>query len=154
MTSPESRPLRWRIADRFSGRRGRNAILATGLLLVLLTGGLMLLRGFEARPLIYNDDGTTVRQRALRCAPAWTSITAAFDRTDPRTPDDVRTCVEHGRLKVFTAFAISSFLGIAAFGLSRLPERESRSPSGGSQWDRALSEARRRQNETRTGRPS
>lgn len=154
MSPAESRPLRWRIADRFTGRQGRNAILGIGLMLILVTGGLMLLRGFQARPALYNDDGVTVKQRALHCAPAWKSLTATFDKTDPRTPDEVRTCVERGRTKVFTAFLISAFMGVGAFGLSRLPEKEGRTTSTDSSWDRALGEARRRQNESHTGRPS
>lgn len=150
-TVKSRRPLRWRIADRYSGRRGRNAILLAGLAAVLLLSGLLLLRGFQARELLYNDDGRTVKQRALHCPPAWKSMSANFNKADVRTDLDFRTCVEMGRMKVFTAFLLSSFIGIAAFGLSRLPEKENRSGDGDTDWDRALGEARRRQNETRTG---
>ncbi|HVL90388.1 MAG TPA: hypothetical protein VM841_09155, partial [Actinomycetota bacterium] len=113
MSTADVRPLRRRIAERYAGRRGRNAILAVGLMLVMMTGGLLLLRGYQARPLLFNDDGVTVKQRALHCPAAWKAVGAKFNKADPRTPDDFRTCVETGRMKAFTAFLISSFIGVA-----------------------------------------
>ena len=151
MTTIQRRPLRWRITDRFPGRRARRAILAGGGLAVLLIVWLLLLRSYEGRPLILNDDGRSVRQTKVVCPPARTALTADFNAADTSTPPAVRLCVETGRAKAFTALLFGGFVAAAALGLSRLPDQGT-GASDTSSWDKAIATARRRQ-DNRTAPP-
>lgn len=151
MEATGRRPLRWQIADRFSGRRGRRAILALGGLAVLLFVWLMMLRSYEGRPLLYNPDGVTVMQTQVVCPPARKALTASFKRTDPTVPVAERLCIETGRAKGFTTLLFGGFVAAAAFGLSRLPDVGKKTSEDSSKWDDAIANARRRQSESGRG---
>lgn len=156
MESVPRRPLRWRIADRFSGRRGRRAILAFGGVAVVLFLWLMMFRSYEGRPLLYNADGVTVMQTQVVCPPARIALTASFNKNDPAVPVAVRLCIETGRAKGFTTLLFGGFVAAAAFGLSRLPDvdKKKRGKDETSRWDAAMANAKARQNDAGRSRPS
>lgn len=139
----QDQKLRWRIADRLDGREGPRAIWTAGGLVIILVLLVMLFRPYVGRPLRIGASGE-VEQTQIECPAARTALTRAFNKADPSIPDRIRTCVETGRAKAFTAGLIVLLIGLVTWGASQLPQGRGRSRAGDgpSRWDRAIARAK------------
>lgn len=143
-TTQGRKPLRWRVADRLTGRNARLAVWSVGGLVIVVLVLLTLFRPYVGRPLKMGPDGVEVEQTQIDCPAARTALTRSFNKA-AIVPDQTRVCIETGRARAFSTGLFVALILLITWAATHIPEGgRRRSHEESARWDRAIARAKSR----------